>query len=197
MKRRGFMCIFAINFIGSDCINQLQDAGNRSQTPASVEDILEMRDRPSEEMLNSVDLPPAEPPKNKTSDTVSPINYPAPLRKFTEDDVESNVDSFERAYRRNLLLREHGRFLIEQSFDVDWVQALVVGEDAAIGRIQYRYSESIDQGGEVVIGDSPTIVASYYLDESLVVRAEDKGRREQRDELDPDPWETGEILVER
>jgi hypothetical protein len=164
-----------------------------STTPTTVGDsLLRERDPPAD--LQTATRPPAAEPPDPTDDTVSPLAYPDRPESYTAGGVEAFVEAYEGAYRRNSLLGDHGRALIAQGSAFDWTHALAVAEDAGVGRCQYRYSESVERADGVVVGDSPTMVVTYYVDDSVVVRAESTGRRERRDVLDPDPWETGFVL---
>lgn len=166
-----------------------------SSTPTTVSDsLLRERARPTPADLPTVVRPPAAEPPNPTEDTVSPLPYPDKPASYTAETVAEFVQSYERAYRRNGLLDEYGRSLIGQTSAFDWTHTLAVADDAGVGRSQYRYSETVERTNGIVIGDSPTHVVAYYVDDAVVVRAERTGRQENRDVLAPDPWETGVAL---
>lgn len=166
-----------------------------SSTPTTVSDaLLRERDRPSSDDLPTTVRPPAAEPPNPTEDTVSPIPYPEKPTSYTAETVAEFVERYERAYRRNGLLDDHGRSLIGQMSAFHWTHTLAVDDHAGVGRGQYAYSESVERTDGVVVGDSPILVVTYYVDSSVVVRAQSTGRQEHRDVLAPDPWETGVVL---
>lgn len=170
--------------------------GTPTQTNTPTPDyLLGKSGPPSREDLESARRPPVEDPPESTEDTVSPREYPSTPSSFGADAVEQFVESHERAYRCNALLEQFGADLVSFEPDWDWTVALDSDGDAGVGRCSYRYSDRVDQGdGSEAIGDSPTFVVTYYVDDSLIVRAEDTGRVKSRNELSPDPWETGVIL---
>jgi len=102
------------------------------------------------------------------------------------------VKSYERAHRLNALRGEYGSSLTNATlFDRHtWVHE--APEGAAIGRLKYTYSYSHENNGETVASDSVVIYASYYIDDSMVLRAVEEGDRMDDSELDPDPVETGQ-----
>lgn len=138
--------------------------------------------------------PPAEKPPDAAQDTVSPRDYPAKPTEYTDQSIQTFVESHERAYRRNGLLARWGSAVVSQGFEFDWTVTLNTNEGAGIGRCQYRYNWTTKEGDDYTVGDSATIVVTYYVDDSMIVRAEDTGRVERRHELAPDPWESGVIL---
>ncbi|USZ67803.1 hypothetical protein NGM10_13840 [Halorussus salilacus] len=140
------------------------------------------------------DRPDPDPPDEDAEDAVEPTAYPTrPDSLADEDEVAEYVEAYERAYRRNALVEEWGDDLTRQTTSVRDVRTDDAPEGAAVVRVRYTYSETVEQPeGTEMHGDSPTVFASYYVDESVVVRAEDTGPRDDEDALDPDPWETGE-----
>lgn len=166
-----------------------------SSTPTTVSDsLLRERDRPTPADLSTIVRPPATEPPDPMEDTVPPLSYPDKLTSYTAETVAEFAESYERAYRRNSLLDEYGRSLIDQGSYFDWTRTLAVSDDAGVGRSQYRFSDTIEYADRIDTGDSPTLVVTYYVDDSIVVRAETTGRQEHRDVLAPDPWVTGVVL---
>jgi len=160
----------------------------------SDDSVLEKRDPPSRDELSTEPRPPAEEPADATDETVSPRAYPTKPPSYEDGAVRQFAESYERAYRRNDLLGRRGSALVRQGFSFDWSETIAADEGAGVGRCQYRYDETIDDGDGVIVGDSPTTVVTYYVDDSMLVRAEATGEADERDELDPDPWRTGVIL---
>lgn len=127
---------------------------------------------------------------------VEPTAYPTRPASLSDDEEAAEyVQAYERAYRRNALVERWGDDLTEQSTWIEGVRTYDAPEGAAVVRVQYTYSETVEESdGTEIIGDSPTVYASYYVDDSVVIRAVDTGLRDDERALDPDPWETGEPL---
>lgn len=163
------------------------------------EGLLADRGSPPVDKLLSETRPSAERPRDANEETVDPIWYPGKPASYSSRSVRSFVETFERAYRRNEVLGKYGGGLVAHRFDFDWTAALDASETAGVGRCQYSYttaerSDSADDDASRIVGDSPTYVVTYYVDDSVVVRAEDSGKVDRRDELTPDPWESGVVL---
>lgn len=166
-----------------------------SETPTTVSNmLLRERDPPSSDNLPTVDRLPATEPPNATDDTIQPLSYPDKPAAYTAESVAEFVEAYERAYRRNSLLNDHGSVLIAQGLYSNGAETLAVTEGAGIGRIQYTYSASIEETDRVIVEDSVSYLVTYYVDESVVVRAATTDQREHRDVLVPDPWGSGVIL---
>ncbi len=120
-------------------------------------------------------------------DAVAPASYPGPPSDRTdESDLTGFAESFERAFRRNGLVREHGGDLVEFGFTTDETWTENAPDDGGVAGVEYRYHYTLRDG---VIADSPTNVAVYYVDASVAVRAHARGRRDAGTE--PDPMEEG------
>jgi hypothetical protein len=165
-----------------------------STISSSGDSVLEKREPPSRDELSTESRPPAEEPADATDETVSPRAYPTKPPSYGDDATRQFVESYERAYRRNDLLGRRGSALVTQGFSFDWSETIAADEEAGVGRCQYRYDETTEDGDGVIVGDSPTTVVTYYVDDSMLVRTEATGEADERDELDPDPWRTGVIL---
>lgn len=165
-------------------------------SPESTEraEILDGREPPSRDELIRAGRPPAKRPTTSDPSTVEPIPYPERPNSYTESSIQNFVESYEEAYRRNLLLGEYGGSLIDQGTYVDWTYVFDVTESAGVARLQYTYSVSQRQNGRVVVSDSNSYLVTYYVDDSMVVRAQVEDSAAQRDILEPDPWEDGKIL---
>lgn len=191
MRRRRFLSLVAAAPLGSGCSTISSSGGAKSPTEDSI---LATRDPPSREELPTNRRPPAEDPPDATEDTVSPRSYPTRPTEYTDQSVRTFVRSYELAYRRNDLLERRGNTLVSQSSSFDWTVTLDVDGDAGIGRCKYRYSETTRENGDTIVGDSATNAVTYYVDDSMIVRARDTGSVDQRGELHPDPWESGIVL---
>lgn len=172
-------------------------AGCSTSQSSESNGVLDSREPPAHDDLLSKPRPPAEEPIDATEDTVPALHYPTKPTSYTSQSVRSYVENHERAYRRNEVLGKYGAGLVAHRFDVDWTVALDTSEKAGVGRCQYSYTtteRSDSDGAAPVVGDSPTYVVTYYVDDSEVVRAEGTGPTESRGELAPDPWESGVVL---
>lgn len=104
-----------------------------------------------------------------------------------ESAVVSYVESYERAYRLNDLRTEHGSDLVHAGvFQYEtWVHEATA--DTAIVRVKYAFGYGIDRHDGQVEADSPTIYASYAVDDDAVLRAVERGYQEDESGLNPDP----------
>jgi len=118
---------------------------------------------------------------------VEPASYSGPPSDPTDEgDLTSYVESFERAFRRNSLVREHDGGLVEFGIgdQETWTKSAPAG--AGVAGIEYTFHYTDRRG---TIADSGMNLAVYYVDTSVAVRAHERGRRE--DGTHPDPWEDG------
>ncbi|WP_459881877.1 hypothetical protein [Halorubrum gandharaense] len=185
MNRRQYVSLVTTTPILAGCLS----------TFSSGEEIRGESAPPSRDDLEIAPRPTAEEPSSATNETVSPKQYPNKPTSYDPDSIEKFVETHERAYRRNDLLNRFGGDLVSHSSHWDWTVTLETTESAGVGRCQYKYSETQREHGEEIIGDSPNIVVTYYVDDSMVVRAEDTGEASNRDELQPNPWESGAVLT--
>ncbi|WP_232686933.1 hypothetical protein [Halobacterium zhouii] len=158
--------------------------------------VLQRRDPPSTGELLTAERPPAEPPRNATDETAPPLDYPAKPASYTEQSAASFVEQYERAYRRNTLLERRGGELVSHDSDFAFTTPLAVSSEACVVRTQYRYTTIEKEAGseQRTAGHSPWMLVTCYVDDSLVVRAERDGDRDEKNVLRPDPWKTGTIL---
>ncbi|MFC7097719.1 hypothetical protein [Halobaculum marinum] len=108
-----------------------------------------------------------------------------------ESTLLSYVKEYERAYRLNDLYTEYGDNLDHGTIFIYETWTYEAPEDAAIARLKCPYSHGYTQGDSQVEADSPTIYASYYIDDAVVLRASKTGYQEDESKLDPDPIEWG------
>ncbi len=191
MRRRRLVSLVAAAPLFSGCSTVPWSDERTSQSGDSV---LADRDPPSRDELPTETRPPAERPPDTTADTVSPRPYPTRPAEYTDRSVRTFVRSHERALRRNESLAGWGGSLVSQRSTFDWSITLAADGDAGVGRCQYSYSEAADDDDDHVVGAPATNVVTYYVDDSVIVRARDSGSVDRRDELHPDPWESGVAL---
>lgn len=157
------------------------------------------RSEPPEYDCEEADRPEPDPPDDE--DAIGPATYPDRPESLTDDErMVQYVEAYEEAYRRNSLVAKYWNSLVRFGMSVSETWTYDDPDDAAVVRLQYRYSEEVETRDGVMVGDSATIFVSYYVDASVVIRAERTGLREDESELrpndafDPDPWEQGEPL---
>lgn len=104
------------------------------------------------------------------------------------------VESFERAYRRNVLVRRWDDRLLDFGVGVHGVTTDDV-DGGTKALIEHAYWENVEaQGGDgVVHGDSPITRVAYYVDESGAWRGPDEEPVDE--ESAPDPREVGEPVA--
>jgi len=166
-----------------------------STATPSEPSILDERDQPSRDSLPTESLPPAEEPANATEDTVTHLDYPTKPAEYTDTTMAEFVESHERAYFTNDKLATYGGSLVSTDVDVSWALTLDTDSNAGVGKCKYSHSGAVDDDdGYSEWSSHGYIVVTYYVDDSMIVRAEKRGE-DQRRELDPNPWETGIILA--
>ena len=126
-------------------------------------------------------------------DASAALAYPQrPESLADQSAVVDYVTRYERAYRRNDLRTEHGSALRTVGLAVEGTRTYDAPEGAAIVRVRYTFYYEVGGPTETPVhADSPTTYASYYVDESVVLRAAASGLREDESALDPDPLAEG------
>lgn len=119
--------------------------------------------------------------------------YPQRPESLSNDTaVIEYAKRYERAYRWNKEHEQYGDEFIGVGLSVNDVWTHDAPGGAAVVRLRYWYWAGYEQSdGSTPHYDSPTIYVSYYVDDSVVIRAVDEGYQEDDDELDPDPWRSG------
>ncbi len=118
--------------------------------------------------------------------------YPQRPESLSEASaVISYVSAYERAYRMNDLYSQHGTDLEHASLSIDDSWTYEAPNGAAIVRLKCTYGYVANRGGSRFTGDSPTIYVSYYISETVVLRAVERGYQEDESNLVPDPIEQG------
>lgn len=170
-----------------------------SVTTDDADDSPESRTEPPAYDCEETDRPEPDPPDDE--DAIGPATYPDRPESLTDDErMVQYVEAYEAAYRRNSLVAKYWNSLVRFNLSVSETWTYDGPDDAAVVRLQYQYSDEVETRDGVMVGDSPTIFVSYYVDASVVIRAERTGLREDESELrpddalDPDPWKLGEPL---
>lgn len=194
MDRRQFLSLTIATPLFAGCTSLSSSEDSPDGTAENT--LLGNRSPPSREDLDTALRPPAEEPPDATDETVPPIQYPTKPTTYDETSITQFVDAHERAYQRNEPLERLGGDLTDHTFWWHWTVSLGTSENAGVGRGQYRYAytRQEDGTGTEVVSDGPRVVVTYYVDESMIVRAQKEGEASRRDELAPDPWESGVIL---
>jgi hypothetical protein len=126
-----------------------------------------------------------------------PLDYPDGPPPLGEDQT---VVEYVTQYERALVQRRVRNDAPERvtAFGLNGgTRTYAAPADAALVRFRYTYYYEYEAAGNrSVHADSPTNYATYYVDESVVVRAEREGFLDDADEekLIPDPWEDGEPI---
>ncbi|MFD1586300.1 hypothetical protein ACFR9U_04860 [Halorientalis brevis] len=109
-----------------------------------------------------------------------------------ESTVRTYVKSYERAYRLSALHEDYESSLDHAGVSVSNMWTHEAPEGAMIVRLKYRYRYGYEEGGSPIEADSPTIYASYYIDDAVMLRAVHEGNQEDESGLDPDPVKQGQ-----
>ncbi|WP_262174638.1 hypothetical protein [Haloarcula laminariae] len=134
------------------------------------------------------------PPKPPTSEEPVDGRYTYPQRPESLSDesvVLPYIEAYERAFRLNDLYSQYSANLIHASIIIYDTWTYEAPKGAAIARLKYTYGYGYAQGDRQVEADSPTIYASYYIDEAVVHRRVIRGHQEDESKLVPDPTEGG------
>ena len=180
MRRRQLLLLAGTgpSFMASGCL---------SIRPSSDSDEVE----PPEPDCDEASRPEPDDPGPDTEDALGPTTYPEKPTSFDDDTLLEYAEAYERAYRRNTLVEQFGDRLRDYDLIVRDIRVEEEGEGAVV-RIEYTFSETYEDAGSdaTLIGDSGKVVA-YYVDESVLVRAETD--RSQNDS-GPDPLAQGTVL---
>ncbi|KAB1185161.1 MULTISPECIES: hypothetical protein [Haloferax] len=68
---------------------------------------------------------------------------------------------------------------------VEGIRTYDAPDGAALVRLQYTNSETVELSSGLAIGDSPRTFVTYYVDDPVVIRAEDECARSDTGTLDP------------
>lgn len=134
---------------------------------------------------------PGRPEPERGSDGVEPMSYPATRPDLEESEAMGDyITAYERAYRTNSLLEEYGTDLTYVTVVEGNPRFFDSSSASVIGRLEYFYVFETTEDRT----RSPTVYASYYIDDSVVVRTWSRGYIGDESELDPDPREVGDVL---
>ncbi|WP_157525804.1 hypothetical protein [Halorientalis sp. IM1011] len=129
-------------------------------------------------------------------DSVEPLEYPddGPPPLGDDQAVVGYVKQYEHALVQKRIRSETRGRVTGFGLSGD-ARTFDAPPDAAIVRFRYSYHYGFENhAGSTVHSDSPTNYATYYVDESVVVRAHRKGFLDDEKEqaLIPDPWGSGD-----
>lgn len=196
MRRRALLVLLGASVSPSlgGCLGGMTTSGsarNSSATERAGTPTVDRSEPPTDD-CETATQPDPTPPGTDATTAVAPISYPSPPDSPTDPDaVTDYVQAFERAYRRNVLVQQEREDLVRFTFALQETRTYDVPVEAAVVRVQYQYSWTVEEDGRMSIADSPNIFATYYVDRSVVLRAVDSGIRDDPDALDPDPWQSG------
>lgn len=157
--------------------------GNPAETPA---------DTPTTPERGPPDcVDPERPEPDEGSGGVEPVSYPEKPPSLQNDErVADYIVAYENAYRTNALLERQGSDLERVQLGIGGPEFFDSPPNSTIARVSYTYGY---QWGSAV-ADSPNTYVSYYVDDSVVARAEREGLLDDEDALEPDPLEGGTVL---
>lgn len=134
---------------------------------------------------------PDRPEPENGSGNIEPAAYPEAPPAF--DQIEAMADfivAYEEAYRTNALLEKYGRELREVHLGIGEPRFFDSTPESTIARVKYTYGFDTNE----LVADSPTTYASYYIDDSVLSRAEQEGVLDDESILKPDPLTDGNVL---
>lgn len=151
------------------------------------------RRSPPEYECAAADRPTTSPTESDGSTAPEMGAYPQRPASLSNDTaVIEYVTQYERAYRWNTEHDRYGDAFVDVGLRVNEEWTHEAPEGAAVVRLEYTYWSSYEEAdGSTPHYDSPTIYVSYYVDETVVIRAVDEGHQEADTDLDPDPWVSG------
>jgi hypothetical protein len=136
------------------------------------------------------DRPEPELPDDAPGDAIEPADYPE--GPPTDESPVAYVEAYESAYRRNSIIEGADGHVVgfgaSPSGEVTDRPA-----DGTVVRLRYQYYWEVRRAADEspIHADSPVVVVAYYVDESIVLRAEAEGH----DADAPDPLAEGRLLA--
>lgn len=118
--------------------------------------------------------------------------YPIRPDSLSDDAIHTYVERYERAYRLNKLHSQYEVNLTRASVSIDETTSYNAPAGAAIAQIKHTYDAGIEGDDGPIEIDSPTLYASYYVDDEAVLRAVDTELQEDVSRLVADPIEDGQ-----
>mgnify|MGYP000315484329 CR=1 FL=1 len=185
MRRRALLALggSALSLSVTGCLDNSGDTSTTTRAPPDVE-------------CDEASRPQPEPPDG--DDLVQPAEYPGPPpAQLNDESAIEYVEQFERSYRTNMELSQTYRLHLI-SVSVAETQVFDTPGEAAVVRLRTHFSgtaQTEEAEGELHY-DIWDAYVSYYVDSAVVVRAEKRSQSEvDTDELDPDPFESGEPVA--
>jgi len=131
-------------------------------------------------------------------DLVQPVAYPGqPSESLGDESAIEYAARFEKAYRTNEQITEAAN-LHRISVAVVDTWTFDSPDGAAVVRLRTYYggAEAIDENEPPSVHfDNWGVMVTYYIDPALVVRTDAPRNNVDLDELDPDPWDSGEPVA--
>ena len=189
MRRRHFLGVLAVGFgLGTaGCSSETESPP--AETPSGEPTDANNRTVPPEYDCDEASRPTLREAVRARNETLEPLPYPdGPPPLGNEGAVTDYVTQYERAYVRKRERRDAAGSVT--NFDLyppDAKTYRVLGGSAVV-RLKYWFTYQIGDG---TVLDSSTQYATYYIDESVVIRTERDGPLEDEGALVPDPWESG------
>jgi len=117
--------------------------------------------------------------------------YPDRPESLSTEEMRSYVERYEQAYRLNTLHSEWEANLNHASVVVEETDTYDAPDGTAIAQVKYTYDAEIEGDDGPIEIDSPRMYASYYVDDTVVLRAIDTEHQEDASRLIADPIEQG------
>lgn len=198
MKRRrvllgvgGWMAISLCGCVGTDS-GTATGIDSRTPSETTTDAGTETASRPLEYDCEDAHRPPSPAPDETPPGDDSRYRYPQrPASLSDEQAVLSYAEAYERAYRLNDWYAQSGDDLVSATLSVTDTWTYEAPAGAAIARLKYFYGHEVVSDGKHVVTDSRTIYAAYYVDDAVVLRATQRGHRDDEAALVPDPLEEG------
>lgn len=190
MRRRRFLGLFGVGFgLGTAGCSSDDSPGTGSAggpTPGG-------RSSPPEYDCSEAGRPTLTDDVRERGDSVEPLDYPDGPPPLGDDEAFIEyVKQYERALVRKRVRSDTRGRVTGFGLSGD-ARTFDAPPDAAIVRFRYSYYYGFENhAGSIVHSDSFINFATYYLDESVVVRAHRETRLDDEEALVPDPWESGD-----
>lgn len=119
--------------------------------------------------------------------------YPPRPESLSTEALHAYVEQYERTYRLNKLRSDHGTYLLRATVVVvEGTDTYDAPDGAAIAQVKYTYDAEIEGDDGPIEIDSPLLYASYYVDDTVVLRAVNTKLQEDVSRLVVNPMEQGQ-----
>jgi len=185
MKRRHTLLAVGscLGMLLSGCVGDTSEPATGTPTPTAETSTYD---------CDATTRPPSPTPDADPPGDAERYTYPTRPDSLSNGTVRSYVERYERAYRLNKLHSEWETNLIHASVVSEDTNIYDAPDGAAIAQVKYAYDAEIEGDDGPIEIDSPTIYASYYVDDEVVLRAVNTELQEDVSRLVVDPVEQGQ-----